>query len=92
VESNLLPYHLRSDPAILHLGKNRSVQICKLAFALEKQMIVSACARSSPPVVYPLFQTAIAIVKDSRKLAFAAVGNRLAAEENYCSIAFLSIS
>jgi hypothetical protein len=55
-------------------------------------MIVSSSARSGAPVVYPLFETAIAILEDGRKFAFAALGDRFAVEENNCSIALASIS
>jgi hypothetical protein len=55
-------------------------------------MIVSARARSGAPVFYPVFETAIAILKDRRKFAFAALGNRLAVEEDNYLIALSSIS
>jgi hypothetical protein len=55
-------------------------------------MIVGACARSCPPAFDPLFETAIAILKDCRKFAFATLGNRSAAEENNYLIALSSIS
>jgi hypothetical protein len=73
---------LRSDHSILHLRKNRGIKICKLELTFEKQMIVSTCARRGAPVFYTLFETAIAILKDGREFAFAALGNWSAIEEN----------
>src|SRR5438552_6627440 len=86
-ESNLLPYHLRSDHTILHLCKNRGIKVRKLALTFEKQMIVIACARSSPPVFYPLFETTVPVLKDGRKFTFSALRSRFAAEKNNCLIA-----
>lgn len=55
-------------------------------------MIVRPRARTSAPVFHPLIETAIAVLKNGRKFAFAALSKRPAVEENHCLKSLSSIS